>query len=309
MKEENNLSFNFKKPQKTYTVCKTRIGGQPGENPTFMVGSVFWLGQKLVEDPNRGFFDQKAAENIIDTMQTQSDVTGVGFGFDVVGTTEEAFEKYINFMVSHTDAPLILDAMSPNVRMAAAKLVNKMGLADRCIYNSVYKGESDAELGNLKECGIKSAIVLANNPSDNSLEGKAAILQEALVLAEKAGVTQPFIDTAIPAFAPDMGSAVRALGVFREKYGFPTGLGSGNVVTTMGWIRANIAKEYRKGAVTASNTIMQMAGANYLMFGPAEQAQWVFPAAAVTDIYLASAAADFGVQPQEQTHPIYKAFL
>lgn len=303
------LSFNFKTPQKTYTIGKTPIGGQPGELPTFLVGSIFWLGQKIVEDPNKGVFDQKVAENLIDTMQSQSDLTGVSFGFDVVGTTEAAFEKYIDFMANHTDAPLILDAMSPNARMAAAKLVNKMGLADRCIYNSVYKGESDAELVNLKECGIKSAIVLANNPADNTVEGKAAVLAQALELAEKAGVTQPFIDTAIPAFAPDMGSAVRALGVFREKYGYPTGLGSGNVVTTMGWVKAHVAKEFRKGAVTATNTIMQMAGANYLMFGPVEQAQWVFPAAAVTDIYIASAAADLGVQPQEQTHPIYKAFL
>jgi tetrahydromethanopterin S-methyltransferase subunit H len=242
-------------------------------------------------------------------MQKQSDITGIPFGFDLVGTTEVAFEKYIDFMASNTDAALILDAMSPNARMAAANLVRKMGLSGRCIYNSVYKGVSAAELANLKESGITSAIVLANNSADNTVEGKMAILEEALSLSQKAGITQPFIDTAIPAFAPDMGSAVRAIPIFREKYGYPTGLGSGNVVTTMGWVKASISKEYRKGTVTATNTIMQMAGANYLMFGPVEQAQWVFPAVAITDIYLASAAADLGIMPLEETHPIYKAFL
>jgi tetrahydromethanopterin S-methyltransferase subunit H len=45
------------------------------------------------------------------------------------------------------------------------------------------------------------------------------------------------------------------------------------------------------------------------MFGPAEQAEWVFPAAAVTDIYIASAAADLGTRPLTDNHPIYKAFL
>ncbi len=54
---------------------------------------------------------------------------------------------------------------------------------------------------------------------------------------------------------------------------------------------------------------MQMAGANYLMFGPAEQAEWVFPAAAITDIYIASAAANYGIRPLVDSHPIYKAFL
>jgi tetrahydromethanopterin S-methyltransferase subunit H len=54
---------------------------------------------------------------------------------------------------------------------------------------------------------------------------------------------------------------------------------------------------------------MQTAGANYLMFGPAELAEWVFPAVAITDIYIASAASELGTRPLEQTHPIYKVFL
>jgi len=263
----------------------------------------------MVQDANKGIFDVNEAEKIINTMQTQSDITGVQFAFDIVGTTETAFEKYIDFVSKHSEAPLVLDAMSPKSRMAAADLAKNMGLSERCIYNSVYKGVTDEELSKLKESGIKSAIVLANNPQDNSVEGKMAIVQDALALAEKAGITQPLIDTAIPAFTPDMGTAVRTLSVMREKYGHPVGLGSGNVVTTMGWVKANIAKEYRKGTVTSTNSIMQTAGANYLMFGPAEQAEWIFPAVAVTDIYIASAAADLGARPLEETHPIYKAFM
>ncbi len=303
------MSFVFSTKQQIYAIGKVKVGGQPGELPTFLIGSMFWLGQKMVSDPNKGIFDTKQAETIINTMQTQSDVTGVPFGFDIVGTTEVAFEKYIDFVAKHSDAPLMLDAMSPSARMAAAALVKKMGLAGRCIYDSVYRGVSEAELAKLKESGIASAIVLADNPKNNSLDGKLVIVQEALALAERAGVTKPLIDTTIPAFAPDVGTAVRAIAAMKEKYGYPVGLGSGNVVTTMGWVKANIAKEFRKGCVTATNSIMQTVGANYLMFGPAEQAEWVFPAVAVTDVYIASAAADLGIRPLEETHPIYKAFL
>lgn len=303
------MSFKFGSKQEIYTIGKAQIGGQPGELPTFLVGSIFWLGQKIVQDPNKGVFDTKAAEQIINTMQTQSDITGIPFGFDVVGTTEDAFEKYIDFVAKHSDSPLILDAMSPNARMAAAYMVKSMGLAERCIYNSVYKGVTEKEIINLNESGIKSSIVLADNQKDNSVEGKMSILNEALQIAAKAGITKPLIDTAIPAFSPEMGVAVRAIPLMREKHGYPVGLGTGNVVTTMGWVKANIAKEFRKGSVTATNSIMQMSGANYLMFGPAEQAEWVFPAAAVTDIYIASAAADLGARPLTDNHPIYKAFL
>ena len=303
------MSFKFNTKQNIYTIGKAKVGGQPGELPTFLIGSIFWLGQKIVQDPNKGIFDQKAAEEIINKMQVQSDITGLQFGFDIVGTTEIAFEKYISFVSDHSDAPLVLDAMSPAARMAAASMVKKTGLASRCIYDSVYKGVSEAEIMRLKESGIESAIVLADNQKDNSLEGKMAIIQEALALADKAGITKPLIDTAIPAFAPDMGTAVRAIPAMREQYGHPVGLGSGNVVTTMGWVKANVAKEFRPGCRTATNSIMQVAGANYLMFGPAEQAEWVFPAVAVTDVYIASAAADLGTRPLSENHPIYKVFL
>ena len=85
------LKFNTK--QNVYEVGKVKVGGQPGELPTFLIGSIFWLGQKMVYDANKGIFDAKPAEDIINRMQIQSDITGVPFAFDIVGTTEEAFEN------------------------------------------------------------------------------------------------------------------------------------------------------------------------------------------------------------------------
>jgi tetrahydromethanopterin S-methyltransferase subunit H len=301
--------FKFNTTQNIYQVGRVKIGGQPGELPTVLIGSIFWLGQKMVQDANKGIFDAKEAENLINKMQMWNDVTGVPFAFDIVGTTEEAFAKYIPFVAEHSEAPLMLDAMSPKTRMAAADMVHKMGLQDRCIYNSFYKGVSKLEAEKVKESGIKTSIVLADNPKDNSLDGKLAVLEEALALAKEGGITNPLIDTAIPAFAPDMGTAVRAIHYIKEKFGHPTGLGTGNVVTTMGWVKANVPKEFRKGCVTATNSIMQTMGANWLMFGPAEQADWVFPAVAIVDTYVASAMADLEIRPLEETHPIFKVFL
>jgi tetrahydromethanopterin S-methyltransferase subunit H len=199
--------------------------------------------------------------------------------------------------------------MSPRTRVIAADMVKKMGLQDRCIYNSVYKGVKDAELEKLKESGIKMSIVLGDNPRDNSLEGKMQVLEEALALAEKGGITKPLIDTAIPAFEPDMGTAVIAIPKVKEKFGHPTGLGTGNVVTTMGWVKAHFAKEFRLGTRTATNAIMQTVGANWLMFGPAEQSDYVFPAVAIVDAYVAAAMGDLGIRPLHEQHPIYKIFL
>src|SRR4030042_6918984 len=118
--------LKFNTAQKVYEVGKVKVGGQPGELPTFLIGAIFWLGQKMVQDANKGIFNAAEAERIINTMQTQSDMSGVPFGFDVVGTTEEAFGKYIDFVAKHCDAPIMLDAMSPTTRMAAATMAKNM---------------------------------------------------------------------------------------------------------------------------------------------------------------------------------------
>ena len=301
--------FKFNEKQKIYDIGRVKVGGQPGELPTVLIGSIFWLGQKMVQDPNQGIFDAKEAENLINRMQTLSDITGVPFLFDIVAPTAGAFQKYLSFIADHSEAPFLLDAMSPKTRMEATVYIKQVGLQDRTVYNSFYKGVSKAEAEKVKESGIKASIVLADNPKDNSLEGKMMVLEEVLALAKEGGIEKPLIDTAIPAFAPDMGTAVRAIPKIKEKFGHPTGLGTGNVVTTMGWVKANFAKEFRKGCVTATNAIMQTVGANWLMFGPAEQADWVFPAVAVVDTYVASAAADLDTRPLEETHPIFKVFL
>jgi tetrahydromethanopterin S-methyltransferase subunit H len=301
--------FKFNTKQNVYEIGKIKIGGQPGELPTVLIGSIFWLGQKMVQDANKGIFDAKQAENIINNMETLSDLTGVPFAFDIVGTTDEAFSKYIPFLAEHSEAPLMLDAMSPKTRMAGAEIVKNAGLQDRCIYNSFYKGVSKVEAEKVKECGITASIVLADNPKDNSLEGKMQVLEEVLALAKEGGITKPLIDTAIPAFEPAMGTAVRAIPKIKEKYGYPTGVGTGNVVTTMGWVKAHVAKEFRLGTRTATNAIMQTLGANWLMFGPAEQSDYVFPAIAIVDTYIASAMGDLDIRPLHEQHPIYKIFL
>jgi tetrahydromethanopterin S-methyltransferase subunit H len=301
--------FKFNSNQNVYDVGRVKIGGQPGELPTVLIGSIFWLGQKMVMDANKGIFDAKEAENIMNKMESWSDLTGVPFLYDIVGTTEEAFQKYLDFIGEHSNAPFLMDAMSPRTRMAAAEYIKKVGLQDRTVYNSIYKGVQKAEIDKLKESGIKASIVLADNPKDNSLDGKLAVLDEALALAKEAGITKPLIDCAIPAFSPDMGTAVRAIHYVKDKFGHPTGLGTGNVVTTMGWVKANVPKEFRKGCTTATNAIMQVMGANWLMFGPAEQADWVFPAVAIVDTYVASAMGDLDIRPLNEQHPIYKIFL
>ncbi|MEM1660332.1 MAG: tetrahydromethanopterin S-methyltransferase subunit H [Candidatus Bathyarchaeia archaeon] len=298
--------FKFKTPQQIFEIGNVKVGGQPGELPTVLIASIFYEGQKIVKDPEKGEFDAKAAEELLNRLEQLRDVTGVPFMLDVVGTGEEAFKKYIDFVAEKTDAPFLMDAISPKLRLVAAQHVKEVGLTDRAVYSSINKGTPQREVDQIREGGVKAAIILAENPQDNTVEGKISATEQALERAKAAGIEKFLIDTSIPAFGPDMGSAVRAIYYIKEKFGYPTGVGTGNVVTTCGWIKVNFPKEVRRVLDAATNAIMQTMGADWLMFGPIERSDYVFAGVAIADTFVLSAMAELDIKPLVDTHPAFK---
>ena len=53
------MLLRFERKQETCEIAGVKVGGQPGENPTVLVGTIFYEGQKIVEDPVKGFFDRR----------------------------------------------------------------------------------------------------------------------------------------------------------------------------------------------------------------------------------------------------------
>lgn len=298
--------FKFNTPQQIFEIGNVKVGGQPGELPTVLIASIFYEGQKIVKDPEKGEFDAKAAEELLNRLEQLRDVTGVPFMLDVVGTGEEAFKKYIDFVAEKTDAPFLMDAISPKLRLVAAQHVKEVGLTDRAVYSSINKGTPQREVDQIRDSGVKAAIILAENPQDNTVEGKISATEQALERAKAAGIEKFLIDTSIPAFGPDMGSAVRAIYYIKEKFGYPTGVGTGNVVTTCGWIKVNFPKEVRRVLDAATNAIMQTMGADWLMFGPIERSDYVFAGVAIADTFVLSAMAELDIKPLVDTHPAFK---
>jgi len=299
--------LRFEKEQKIFEAGKVKIGGQPGELPTVLIGSIFYGGHKLVTDEKKGIFDAKASEDIINKIATLSDMTSNPHIIDIVGATEEAFRKYIDFMAKVTDAPFQLDSISAVARMGAAKYVAEVGLQDRAIYNSIFKGSPQKELEIVKESKIKASIVLDDNPLDNSTNGKMEALETALLNAEKAGIEKPLIDTAIPAYGAEMGSAMRVIPLIKEKYGYPVGVGTGNITDSCGWAKGNFPTHVRRACDASMNAVMLMLGANWLMYGPVEIAEYVFPVVAITDTQILTITAELGTKPLvEGMHPLFR---
>ena len=54
--------FVYGAEQKTYEVGNIRLGGQPGAQPTALIGSIFYHGHAVFTDEDRDQFDTSAAE-------------------------------------------------------------------------------------------------------------------------------------------------------------------------------------------------------------------------------------------------------
>ena len=301
--------FRFEKEQKIVNAGGIKVGGQPGEVPTALTATIFYIGHKIVKDKKEGIFDKAKAEALVNRVEELSDMTTNPFILDVVGTSVQSFQKYISFISEITSAPIQIDAISPRLRIETVKWAKEVGLSDRIVNNSIYRGVKEKELQNLKDCDVKASIVLCDNPTDDTVQGKLDVLPGILELADQAGIDAALIDTAMPSWGYTMGAGLRSIYVIKQKYGDlgAVGTGIGNVSDTLGWVKGNFPKEIKKATDAAQNAILPMIGCDWIMFGPIELADYVFPAVAVVDTYILTATAELGTRPLEEgQHPLFK---
>uniref|UniRef100_A0A7C4BAF6 Tetrahydromethanopterin S-methyltransferase subunit H n=1 Tax=Thermofilum pendens TaxID=2269 RepID=A0A7C4BAF6_THEPE len=57
--------LKFKTQQRVFEVGSVKIGGQPGENPTVLIGSIFYHGHKILVNEKTVEFHREEAEKLI----------------------------------------------------------------------------------------------------------------------------------------------------------------------------------------------------------------------------------------------------
>ncbi len=307
--------FRFDKEQEVLDIAGVNIGGQPGEYPTVLAGTIFYGGHNIISDEKAGVFDKDAAEERIKTMEEMMDVTGNPCLVQVFGQTEEALVKYLEFVGDISDSPFLIDSTSGEARMAGAKYATEAGLSERAIYNSINMAAEAEEIEAVKESDISASIVLGFNPMNATVEGKIGIWEDGdgtidqglLQMSEECGITKPLMDTAVTPLGQGAGVAARTSFAVKSKWGLPVGSGIHNVPSAWDWLR-EYKKEHKEAwpvCDIGSNIVQQMVGGDFVLFGPIENAKIAFPACAMADIFIAEAAKDMGTEPVED-HPINK---
>ena len=306
--------FKFEREQKVFEIGGVNVGGQPGEYPTVLVGSIFYSGHKIVKDPAKGDFDKKQAEALINKVEELSEKTGNPFILDVVGDTPEALIKYIDFISNLTNNPFLVDGVAPKIRLPAIKHAAEIGLTERAIYNSIDFHVTNEEIESLKGCNVKNAVLMAFNPKKPWAEGRVDALkgesgQKGLLqAAEEASIKNILVDTAVLDM-PSIGISAKAIYLVKNEFGLPAGCGPANAVTTWKKVKKGEFGAYSYEVCSGGSGILtQMMGANFVLYGPIELSEAAFISCAMTDALIAYVSRRLGITIKTKNHPLYKIF-
>jgi len=296
--------WTFKAEQKRFEIGNVDIGGLPGANPTVLIGSIFHHGHRILKDEATGDFNREAAEECINIQEEFSDKTGNPHMLDVIGSTGEAFEKLLDFVSSVTDSPILLDGATASVRAAGLRYVKESGLRNPIVYNTLTPDCKKDEIEEIRKSNVKSAVLLAYNLKDFTSEGRVKAIRELLPVAYSAGIEKPLIDTCVMDL-PTLGQACEAIFKTKSELGLPVGCGAHNAVALWKGLKGKMGDQAVKPCLASAAAAAAAIGADFVLYGPIEDAKYVFPAVAMVNVAQSQVWVERGVKI-DPNHPRYK---
>ncbi|HUX99379.1 MAG TPA: hypothetical protein VMV49_07480 [Candidatus Deferrimicrobium sp.] len=265
---------------KTVVVDGVSIGGRQGENPSVLIGTIFYSGHHIITDPETGEFNQEKAKQYIKDFMAYSRKYRIPCVLDVVAETPTAMIKFLSFCLDEFNGPILLDGIY-DARLKGIQYVKDCGVANRIIYNSIWKN-SESELRALKDAGIKTAILFSYDQADSSSIKRYSIMTEGtkkypslIKQAEQAGITQMLIDNVITNF-DSIGDVIEANIMFKNMFNVPVGCGPANI----SYYLAKYDKEMSTKEIHDASLVSVLSlFSDFLLFGPIERAKTAFMSA------------------------------
>jgi tetrahydromethanopterin S-methyltransferase subunit H len=307
--------INFNREQQVIEIEGIKFGGKPGEFPTVLIGSVFHKGDKKVKDEGKGIFDKKKTEELIFKQKELSDKTGNPCMLDVVGTSETALRKYIEYISGLTPDPFLLNAVSSDVRIKIMKFIEEIGLIEKVIYTSINYTVTQEELQGLSDVSAKSVIIQTLNPRNPRISGMIDILrgtdaQEGLISnVIKAGIQNILLFTSVFE-VPSIGVAARGIYELKNTFSYPAGTAPVGVIGR--WCLTNdiFMGNYKKACESTGISLSIAMGADYIIYGALGKAEYIFPSAAIADAMISrNSKMTFKNRFDMKEHPIFKLYF
>jgi len=297
--------FRFGRKQMVFEVAGVNIGGQPGENPTVMIGSIFYKGDKIVRDERAGDFDRGSAQSLIKRLEEISDRTGLPAMLDVVCSTPENARRYIEFAADATKMPILIDYVSDAAALSGMETAEEIGVIDRVILNSINPETKSSVYNKAKEVGLEAAIALTYSArAVISYKERVKILESLIPRMEDAGIRKILVDTVVLDVAT-LGLACKAIFEVKERYGYPTGCGAHNAIASWKALKEKKDKTLLISCSSIANGLPVAIGADFILYGPVSDAEYVFPAISLINAAYAQILLEEGKKPPA-THPRFK---
>lgn len=179
-----------------------------------------------------------------------------------------------------------------------------MGLSGRIIYNCITPEYKQAELETLERSGVESAVLLAYNTRDFTTRGRLESIRETVPKLLEAGIGKILVDTCVLDI-PSLGSACGAVFDVKSELGLPAGCGAHNAIGTWRGLRSKMGRQARNPSIAVASALPVAAGADFVLYGPIEEADYIFPAIALVDAACSQLSLERGERP-DRSHPRFR---
>ncbi len=297
--------FRFRKEQKVFEISGIKVGGQPGENPTVMIGSIFYKGDKSVQDEKTGAFNREAATELISKLEEISDRTGLPSMIDVVCSNSENARKYLEFVADTTNMPILIDYVSEEAGLSGMETAKELGIVDRIILNSINPETKPSIYDKVKEVGVKSAIALTySTKALISYKERIRLLDALIPKMKDFGIKNILVDTVVLDIAT-LGLACKAIYEVKEKLGYPSGCGAHNAIASWKSLKKKKDKLLSVACASIANGLPIAIGADFVLYGPINDAEYMFPVVGLINAAYAQVLMEEGIRPSS-SHPRFK---
>jgi tetrahydromethanopterin S-methyltransferase subunit H len=269
--------LEYEREQKVVDVAGVKIGGQPGENPTVMVATVFYTNHAALLDEKTGNINREILERELNEYTEIIEDTGMQGIIDIVGGYPDALIKECEIVADLVDYPFLVDGLNDNARIPAMKGLSEIGLLNRAILNSIDEATTDESLEKLKAYGVKNAILLTFGNRYIYPEQKLKFLEESLIpKAKKAGIENLIVDTAVLDL-PSISINAETVRLIKTRLGLPTGFAPANAIYAWNYVK-KYGESARCGAIASLMSYCLTSGGDFVLYGPIKFAKCIIPA-------------------------------
>ncbi|MBC7120386.1 MAG: hypothetical protein H5T33_02215 [Candidatus Methanosuratus sp.] len=270
-----------------------------------LIGSLFYKGDRKVSDHQSGDVDRKKVEDELEAAERIARRVGLPHAIDVIAETPEAMSRYISMLADMTDGSILIGGLNEETRVSGYTMASEIGIGERCGVNSVSTCTSEAEFSEIRSNKIRFAIIQTMDPSSVYPEEKLALLKNGILSkCEEAGIEGGAVDVGIIDFTSTH-LAVESMKAIRKELGLPCGCAPSNAAYQP-MLKKKITRKSARAINVALNTMVQLGGADFIIYGPLKASTYIFEAVAIVEAIKAYGARLSGDRTIGKDHPLFK---